>query len=345
MQASNFADLLKTAKQNAFGEKGVLKSDRSTSAGKSLDGAKSKEPTRRSSSPVGRSLLERNHSRLKNKRSHDVISQGINSRGLAVSSAHPPPSLSSASGASGGNYRPGTSLAAAKCGHPRSRLVSPAKSDDLVRRPLRSPVTNGPPPLQLPSKQNGMRSSLQLERMDKMSRQSGSQRSASTSSKMQSTSSTKGDIGGSSGIRGSKTAFPPLSSLTPQQVQKLKAARAAALQSSGGRGGSGLPPAKKRKAMNPTAFYGSAAASLLQRRGQPKLSASGPLRYTSSYVDEMMDFMGLEGVNGVEDLYSDEEDGYLDDFIASDDEFIDDSEEGGDYSSVIGKIFGYDRSR
>ena len=340
---SNFEDLLKTAKQNAFGEKGVLKPDKSVSAGKSLDIAKSKEPTRRSSSPVGRSLLERNHSRLKNKRGYDVMNQGINSRGPTGSSAHPPPSSSSASGASSGNYRPGTGLA--KCGHPKSRLVSPAKSDDLVRRPLRSPVTNGPPPLQLPSKQNGMRSSSLLERTDKMSRQTGSQRSAPSSTKMQSTSSSRGDTGGSSGVRGSKTVFPPLSSLTPQQVQKLKAARAAALQSSGGRGGSGVPPAKKRKAVNPTAFYGSAAASLLQRRGQPKLSASGPLRYTSSYVDEMMDFMGLEGVNGVEDLYSDEEDGYLDDFIASDDEFIDDSEEGGDYSSVIGKIFGYDRSR
>ena len=73
--------------------------------------------------------------------------------------------------------------------------------------------------------------------------------------------------------------------------------------------------------------------------------ASGPLKYTSSYVDEMMDFLRLGGVNGVEDLYSDEEEGEMDDFIASDDEFIDDSEEGGDYSSAIRKIFGYDRSR
>ena len=106
-----------------------------------------------------------------------------------------------------------------------------------------------------------------------------------------------------------------------------------------------MPPTKKKKPVNPAAFYGSAAASLLQRRGQPKLTASGPLKYTSSYVDEMMDFLQSEGVNGVEDLYSDEEEGEMDDFIASDDEFIDDSEEGGDYSSAIRKIFGYDRSR
>ena len=106
-----------------------------------------------------------------------------------------------------------------------------------------------------------------------------------------------------------------------------------------------MPPTKKKKALNPTAFYGSAAATILQRRGQPKLTASGPLKYTSSYVDEMMDFLRSEGVNGVEDLYSDEEDDGLEDFIASDDEFIDDSEMEGDYSSAIRKIFGYDRSR
>lgn len=308
-------------------------------AGKSpLDGAKLKEPARRSSSPVGRSLLERNHSRLKNKRSYDVMKRGINPND---SSPPPPPSVAGGSG----NYPSGGTSLAAKSGQLKSRLgstVSQAKSNDLVRRPLRSPATNGPPTSLPPSKQNGMRSSSQLERVDKNPRQGGSRATASTSSmstKAQSTASpTKG--GNDGGVRGSKTPFPPLSSLTPQQIQKLKAARAAALA------GGGMPPAKKKKTVNPTAFYGSAAASLLQRRGQPKLTASGgPLKYTSSYVDEMMDFLQSEGLNGVEDLYSDEEEGEMDDFIASDDDFIDDSEEGGDYSSVIGKIFGYDRSR
>ena len=270
-------------------------------------------------------------------------------RGINPKDSSPPPPPSRAASGSGGNYPSGGTSLAAKSGQMKSRLgpaVSQAKSNDLVRRPLRSPGTNGPPTSLPPSKQNGMRSSSQLEQADKMSRLSGSRAhtapTSSTSTKAQSTaSSTKGGNNNNGGVRGSRTPFPPLSSLTPQQIQKLKTARAAAALAGGG-----MPPAKKKKTMNPTAFYGSAAASLLQRRGQPKLTASGgPLKYTSSYVDEMMDFLRSEGVNGVEDLYSDEEEGEMDDFIASDDEFIDDSEEGGDYSSVIGKIFRYDRSR
>ena len=335
VQASNFQDLLKTAKQNASGDKIASKLDKSACTGKLLDGAKLKEPTR-SSSPVGRSLLERNHLRLKNKRSYDVMKQGMNPRGTLPG------------GASSGNYSAGMGLA--KSSEFKSRLgstLSPTKSNDLVRRPLRSPVTSCPPPSLPPSKHNGMRSSSQLERADKMPRQGGSFASGSTSSKarattapQQSTSSLSSTKGGSGGVRGSKTPFPPLSSLTPQQIQKLKAARAAAALSGGG-----MPPTKKKKALNPTAFYGSAAATILQRKGQPKLTASGPLKYTSSYVDEMMDYLRSEGVNGVEDLYSDEEVEEMDDFIASDDEFIDDSEDDGDYSSAIRKIFGYDRSR
>ena len=358
MQASNFEDLLKTAKQNACGEKGTSKLDKSTPVGKSLDGAKVKEPTRRSLSPVGRSLLDRSHSRLKNKRSYEtMMKQGMNPKDLSSSST-PPPHLPNVATAGGSSKYPAGVTSLAKLGQMKSRLgstLSQEKSNDLVRRPLRSPATNGPPPSLPPSKQNGMRSSSQLERVDKMPRQGGSlahantaRASTSSSTRGQSTSaSTKGasssNSGGGGGIRGFKTPFPPLSSLTPQQIQKLKAARAAAL-ASGGSGG-GMPPAKKKKPANPTAFYGSAAASILQRKGQPKLTASGPLKYTSSYVDEMMDFMRSEGVNGVEDLYSDEEEAEMDDFIASDDEFIDDSEEDGDYSSAIRKIFGYDRSR
>ena len=271
------------------------------------------------------------------------MKQGVNPRDSPGSTPPLPNSMAgSASSNSSGNYPAGTSLP--KSSQVKSRLgstLSQAKSNDLIRRPLCSHVTNGPPPSLPPSKQNGMRSSSQLERADKMPRQGGSLATASTSSKAQSTaslSSTKGASNGGGGVRGSKSPFPPLSSLTPQQIQKLKAARTAALAS-------GMPPAKKKKPLNPTTFYGSAAASLLQRKGQPKLTASGPLKYTSSYVDEMMDFLRSEGVNGVEDLYSDEEEGEMDDFIASDDELIDDSEDGGDYSSAIRKIFGYDRSR
>ena len=137
------------------------------------------------------------------------------------------------------------------------------------------------------------------------------------------------------GLRGTKTpSLRPPSSLTPQRLRAAQAARAAAASSA--------PPVKK-KVLNPNTFYGSAAARILQRKGEPKVSL--PLnKYTSSYVDEMLDYLRIEGMNGVDDLYSDEEE--MDDFIASDDDdFIDDSEDVEDYSSVIGKIFGYDRSR
>ena len=324
---SNFEDLLKTAKKNASGDKiatndGKMFATNVTKScgvgGRVLDGGRLKEPPRpRSSSPVGRSLLERNQTRLKNKRSHDAMMKGVNPRRSPDPTSQAPPPPSGRSGS-----RPG-----------------PMKSSDLVRRPLRSPVTNSP------MKQNGLhRNGPQLgtdssERQEsKMALQYGSSSTNRGSTKGQVTS----QLGGTStsregGLRGTKTPpRPPPSSLTPQQIQKLKAARAARAVAA-----SGAPPAKK-KALNPNSFYGSAAARILQRKGEPKLSGSGPLRYTSSYVDEMLDYFQAEGLGGVDDLYSDDE---MDDFIASDDEFIDDSEDTGDYSSAIRKIFGYDRSR
>ena len=327
---SNFEELMKTAKQNTSGDKSVSRLDKGLAVpGKSapvggrglVNGGKLKEPPPpppRSSSPIGRSLLERNHSRLKNKRSYDTMMKGIDPRG---SPSTAPPTSSTGSGTS-------------------KSKSAPTKSSDLVRRPLRDPATN------TPHRQNGMKSNgsqsggkPSSERLDKISRQGeGPLSSRGGTSKGQITSqgpssANKGGGGRGGGLRGSKGALPPLSSLTPQQIQKLREARRAAAASK-------MPPSKK-KAVNPNAFYGSAASRILQRKGDPKLSASGPVKYTSSYVDEMMDYLQSEGMNGVDDLYSDEED----DFIASDDEFIDDSEDYGDYSSAIKKIFGYDRSR
>ena len=205
------------------------------------------------------------------------------------------------------------------------------------------PITN------LSAKQNGMqRKEPQLDRDSskrhdhKMSRQDGSvSTNRGTSIKgqgaFQQSLAREMTTNKEGGLRGTKTpSLPPPSSLTPQQIQKLRAARAARAAAA-----SGAPPAKK-KALNPNAFYGSAAARILQRKGEPKRSL--PLKYTSSYVDEMLDYLQMEGMNSVDDLYSDEEE--MDNFIASDDEdFIDDSEEIEDYSSAISKIFGYDRSR
>ena len=326
---SQFDDLMKTAKQNTSSDRGFSKIDRDNLTrtgksamvgGKSLNGGKLKEPPPRSSSPVGRSLLERTNPRSKNKRSYDMMMKGTNPRlspGLATPTTTP-------------TSRGGSSSA--------MKSVQ-TKSVDLARRPLRDPAVNSS------AKQNSIKSnSSQLdrhpeERSDKIPGRGGPFSSRGGLSKGQVTSqslptSNKG-AGGGGGVRGSKASLPPLSSLTPEQIQKLKAARLAAASSK-------MAPPTKKKALNPNSFYGSAAARILQRKGQPKLSgASGSFKYTSSYVDEMMDYLQSEGMNGVEDLYSDEED----DFIASDDEFIDDSEDYGNYSSVISKIFGYDRSR
>ena len=214
---------------------------------------------------------------------------------------------------------------------------SPTKSSDLVRRPLHGSATTG--------SVNGIRKNGPKVEKRSLERPEGGPRSGGSLPSRRKEPSSKGQVTSlqpsttkEAAVRGgSKASFPPLSSLTPQQIQKLKAARAAAAASGG------APPPKKKRPLNPTAFYGSAAARILQRKGEPKLSHAGSLKYTSSYVDEMMDYLQLEGVNGVDDLYSDE--GEEEDFIASDDEFIDDSEECEDYSSAIRKIFGYDRRR
>ena len=335
---TNYEDLMKTAKQNTSSTKGSSSlvvgdpldkgSSRSMTVGRKPDSDKLKEPPPRSSSPVGRALLEQNYSRRKNKRSHDTMEQGANP--TRVSPVPPPPGHSS-----------GSSLAKSSRDESRSGSASgPTKSCDLVRRPLRSPVTSSP------QKLNGMRSSLQMNKQPS-DKANGTVRQRDTltsrdgiGSKAQVTAPSASTCTTSGGLRGSKASLPPPpSSLTPQQIQKLKAARAACAAAS-----SGMPPTKK-KALNPNAFYGSAAARILQQRGQPRLPSSRHMRYTSSYVDEMMDFLKYEGLNGVDDLYSDEDEAEMDDFIASDDEFIDDSDEGGDYSSAIRKIFGYDRSR
>ena len=65
-------------------------------------------------------------------------------------------------------------------------------------------------------------------------------------------------------------------------------------------------------------------------------------RYTSTWVDEMSQFMrsNQEDLDLEEEDYSD-----LEDFVASDDEFLDDGEEGQDYSSEIRKLFRYDPRR
>lgn len=64
--------------------------------------------------------------------------------------------------------------------------------------------------------------------------------------------------------------------------------------------------------------------------------------YRSTWVDEMSEYMR----NGVApDDYEDEEDSDLEDFVASDDEFLDDEMGAGqshDYSAEIRKLFRYD---
>ena len=92
----------------------------------------------------------------------------------------------------------------------------------------------------------------------------------------------------------------------------------------------------KPNTAKPNSFYGAASARLLQERSA-FATRRGPLRYTSTWVDEMSDFM-QRGVSQ-EDYYSDDEDEDMDDFVVSGDE------EEESVSSAIRAIFGYDRRK
>lgn len=99
-------------------------------------------------------------------------------------------------------------------------------------------------------------------------------------------------------------------------------------------------------------FYGAANAKLLnqdRRALQTSLaSRSGPVKHTSGWVSEMTEHLQERMRNGYferedceeEVLNSDEED-----FVTSDDDFIDDGEGAEDYSATIREIFGYDKRR
>ena len=93
----------------------------------------------------------------------------------------------------------------------------------------------------------------------------------------------------------------------------------------------------KPNTSKPNSFYGAASARLLQEGRSAFATRRGPLKYTSTWVDEMSDYI-QRGVCQ-EDCYSDDEDDDMDDFVVSGDE------EEESVSTAIRAIFGYDRRK
>lgn len=286
---ANFNDLLKIAQSNS---KVTLK-DGAVKPNKSITIDDTK--TKGSSSPVGKLLLERTTQRSKNK--HNVEANIVSETSRSSGSSSMVNSKSKA-------------------------VLSPTKTSDLIRRPLRD--SSSGPTVTAKAAHSGESSNAVC----------GNGRTnvqtSTTGTKLPRSSSTTES---QASVRGFKTPSVPLSLSQKQQQQRerLKAAVAAKMRSN---------QAPRNKTLNATAFYGAAAARILGKDGRFSGSRYAPSKYTSSWVDEMSDFLRSEDnfMNGDEE---DEDD--LDDFL--DDDFIDDSGDGNDYSSTIREIFGYDKRR
>lgn len=191
-------------------------------------------------------------------------------------------------------------------------LLSPTETSELIRRPLRDsssdskktvkPHSNVPP--------------------SKMHTSAGRTSAANVGTSL--------STGSTASVRGTKApsvpSIPPCITQKQRQLKMKEAIKAHTRQ---------VP---RNKPVNATTFYGAAAARILGK--DTRFSGSRhSTKYTSSWVDEMSEFLRSEHVNGDEE---DEDD--LDDFL-DDDDFIDDSGEDNDYSSAIREIFGYDKRR
>ena len=97
---------------------------------------------------------------------------------------------------------------------------------------------------------------------------------------------------------------------------------------------------QKTNAVKPNSFYGQPASARLLQEGR-FATRRGPVKYRSTWVDEMSDYVRQKVSE--EEYYSSDEDEDLDDFVVSGDEELEEGEE--DVSSTIRQIFGYDRRK
>lgn len=103
-------------------------------------------------------------------------------------------------------------------------------------------------------------------------------------------------------------------------------------------------PRPQTHPVRPNSFYGAASAKLAQE-GRPVFpTRRPPPKCTNQWVGQLSDFVRRrqQEMEEEEDYYSDEDDydDDLADFVASDDEEV-----GGDVSSTIREIFGYDKGK
>ena len=201
-------------------------------------------------------------------------------------------------------------------------LLSHTRDSDLVRRPLRDPTPSGSTVM---AKNHSNITPNRAHVGDGKSCQT-----STTGSKLPQSCSTSGS---QAPVRGFKTPSIPLSlsqkQLQQQRKERMKAAASAKVRTS---------QAPHSKPLNATVFYGAAAARILGKDGRFSGSRYAPAKYTSSWVGEMTDYLRSEDMDDTED-----EDEDLEGFL--DDDFIDDSGAGEDYSSAIREIFGYDKRR
>ena len=97
---------------------------------------------------------------------------------------------------------------------------------------------------------------------------------------------------------------------------------------------------QKTNAVKPNSFYGQPASARLLQEGR-FATRRGPVKYRSTWVDEMSDYVRQKVSE--EEYYSSDDDEDLDDFVVSGDEELEEGEE--DVSSAIRQIFGYDRRK
>ena len=103
-------------------------------------------------------------------------------------------------------------------------------------------------------------------------------------------------------------------------------------------------PRARMDTMKSKSFYGAASAKLAAGERPAFRTKHTPMKYTSTWVDEMSDYIQKKGHRLEGEGEEDEEDkDDLADFVASDDE--QELGEDEDYSSAIRQIFGYDKRR
>ena len=264
-----------------------------------------RESTSRESSPLGRSLLEKTNPRLRNKRTHDMMDRSVSAEGMPN---------------------------------------GPVGSQRENRKASASPK----PPENVGRGSQSQRSERDVAKTsDRDKNKAGTTTSRTHNGMARHTATSSQSAASDKATAADRTSLPQQQRLNPKP--RLTAADRTPLpQQQRLNPKPRLTAADRTPLLNPKprptkSFYGAASARLIQD-GRPKFhTRHAPMKYTSSWVDEMSDYMVSQRAGGKDEgeWYSDEEEEEdLSDFVASDD-----GDGGEEYSSAIKQIFGYDRRR